>query len=315
MRVLAGKMRMTELSRELLPVLHPIFEQYFTEVFSLSANDDLGTLAAWSNTVLRPEHVRTSHLLLKAISRLAVADIGMISRSTTSQGGASANMAQAFFRSTPRALQTLKDTRLAYLRLLRSPHAAQHTSATTSAALVTALTKHLYAFGKFFLSLIQRDNGKAAFWHGWADVVGWYWTQAKDVNDHSLSVPRDDYANHAAAIDYPPRFVVQALVLLKHSLAQWKGNRPEAASSSRTTLPARPPTCSRAGSCASMPTISSDGAPTPRSGRWARSRRTTSSTSVPPPSARSWCWRSIQSPSAGWGSICGSCSKRPKSVA
>ncbi|GAK63367.1 ARM repeat-containing protein [Moesziomyces antarcticus] len=226
-RVLAGKMRMTELSRELLPVLHPIFEQYFTEVFSLSANDDLGTLAAWSNTVLRPEHVRTSHLLLKAISRLAVADIGMISRSSTSQGGASANMAQAFFRSTPRALQTLKDTRLAYLRLLRSPHAAQHTSATTSAALVTALTKHLYAFGKFFLSLIQRDNGKAAFWQGWADVVGWYWSQAKDVNDHSLSVPRDDYANHAAVIDYPPRFVVQALVLLKHSLAQWKGNRPE----------------------------------------------------------------------------------------
>lgn len=225
-RVLAGKMRMTELSRELLPVLHPIFQQYFSEVFSLSTGDDLATLSAWSNTTLRAEQVRTSHLLLKAISRLAVADIGMISRSSTSQGGASANMAQAFFRFTPQCLQILKDTRLAYLRLLRSSQAST-TSAATSASLVTALTKHLYSFGKFFVSLVQRDNGKAAFWEGWSEVVAWYWMQAKDVTDESLSVPRDEYANHSAVIDYPPRFVVQSLVLLKYSLVQWKGNRPE----------------------------------------------------------------------------------------
>lgn len=225
-RVLAGKMRMTELSRELLPVLHPIFQQYFSEVFSLNSGDNLATLSAWSNTTLRAEQVRTSHLLLKAISRLAVADIGMISRSNTSQGGASANMAQAFFRSTPHCLQILKDTRLAYLRLLRSSQASS-TSASTSSALVTALTKHLYSFGKFFVSLVQRDNGKAAFWEGWSEVVAWYWVQAKDVTDESLSVPRDEYANHAAVIDYPPRFVVQSLVLLKHSFTQWKGNRSE----------------------------------------------------------------------------------------
>lgn len=226
-RVLAGKMRMTELSRELLPVLHPIFQQYFSEVFLLSTGDDLDKLSAWSKTTLRAEQVRTSHLLLKAISRLAVADIGMISRSSTSQGGTSANMAQAFFRSTPHCLQTLKDTRLAYLRLLRSSQSST-TPAPMSAALLTALTKHLYSFGKFFLSLVQRDNGKAAFWDGWSEVVAWYWVQAKNVNHESLSVPRDQYANHSAIIDYPPRFVVQALVLLKYSLVHWKGNRPEA---------------------------------------------------------------------------------------
>ncbi|SNX83368.1 related to Importin 11 [Melanopsichium pennsylvanicum] len=225
-RVLAGKMRMTELSRELLPSLHPIFQQYFSEVFSLGAGDDLSTLSAWSKTMLRAEQVRTSHLLLKAISRLAVADIGMISRSNTSEGGASANMAQAFFRSTPHCLQTLKDTRLAYLRLLRSSQASS-TPASISAALLTALTKHLHSFGKFFLSLVQKDNGKAAFWQGWPEVVAWYWVQAKAVTNESLSVPRDEYANHAAVIDCPPRFVVQSLVLLKHSLVQWKGNRPE----------------------------------------------------------------------------------------
>ncbi|SPO23007.1 related to Importin 11 [Ustilago trichophora] len=225
-RVLAGKMRMTELSRELLPVLHPIFQQYFSEVFSLGASDDLNTLSTWSNTTLRAEQVRTSHLLLKAISRLAVADIGMISRSNTSQGGSSANMAQAFFRSTPHCLQILKDTRLAYLRLLRSSQASS-TSTLISATLVTALTKHLYSFGKFFLSLVQRDNGKAAFWQGWSEVVAWYWVQAEDVTNESLSVPRDDYANHSAIIDHPPRFVVQSLVLLKYSLVQWKGNRAE----------------------------------------------------------------------------------------
>ena len=188
-RVLAGKMRMTELSRELLPVLHPIFQQYFSEVFSLGFSDDLATLSAWSNTTLRAEQVRTSHLLLKAISRLAVADIGMISQSSTSQGGSSVNLAQAFFRSTPHCLQTLKDTRLAYLRLLRSSQASS-TSSSISAALVTVLTKHLYSFGKFFLSLVQKDNGKAAFWNGWSEVVAWYWVQAKDVNQEPFGSAR-----------------------------------------------------------------------------------------------------------------------------
>ena len=226
-KVLSGKMRMTELSRSLLPSLHPIFQQFFTEIFSLSSADDLTSLAAWASAPLRAEQVRTSHLLLKAISRLAVADIGMISRTALAEGGNSVNLAQAFFRSTPHALQTLKDTRLAYIRLLRSPQAASALDSKSAGLLLAALTKHLHSFGKFFLSLIQRDRGKAAFWEGWTDVVGWYWVQAKDVSADSLSVPRDQYANHAALIDYPPRFVVQALVLLKRSLVEWKG-KPEA---------------------------------------------------------------------------------------
>ncbi|KAN0063316.1 hypothetical protein ACQY0O_004481 [Thecaphora frezii] len=221
-RIIAGKMRMTELSRELLPILQPIFQQYFSETFLLSSADDLASLSAWASTPLRAEHVRTSHLLLKAITRLAVADMGMISRGAMAEGGNSINRARAFFQSTPHALQTLKDTRLAYLRLLRSPQAASALDAKSATALLAALTKHLHCFGKFFLSLIQKDNGKAAFWDGWTDVVGWYWVQAKDVSQDSLSVPRDQYANHAALIDYPPRFVVQALNLLKKSLLEWK---------------------------------------------------------------------------------------------
>ncbi|PWZ00742.1 ARM repeat-containing protein [Testicularia cyperi] len=223
-RMLSGKMRMTELSRELLPNLHPIFQQYFGEVFSLNAEQDLETLSRWASTSLRAEQVRTSHLLLKAISRLAVADLGMISRSASSEGGHSVNLAQAFFRSTPHCLQILKDTRLAYLRLLQSSSStASGVDSKADSMLLTALTKHLLSFGKFFLSLVKKDNGKAALWEGWTEVVGWYWVQAKDVTDESLSVPRDEYGNHAALIAYPPRFVVQALVLLKYSLVQWKG--------------------------------------------------------------------------------------------
>ncbi|EPQ26515.1 uncharacterized protein PFL1_05837 [Pseudozyma flocculosa PF-1] len=256
-KILAGKMRMTELSRELLPSLHPIFQQYFAETFSLprpraspsasssaspststttsAAPADLASLSAWASAPLRAEQVRTSHLLLKAISRLAVADMGMISRTASAEGGNSENRALAFFRSTPHALQTLKDTRLAYLGLLRSsstsssslPSSSSSSSMAGGTSLLAALTKHLHSFGKFFLSLIQKDKGKAAFWDGWTDVVGWYWVQAKDVSPDSLAVPRDRYADHGALIDYPPRFVVQALVLLKKSLVEWKG-KPEA---------------------------------------------------------------------------------------
>ncbi|PWN51940.1 ARM repeat-containing protein [Violaceomyces palustris] len=229
-KILAGKLRMSELSRQLLPSLHPIFQHYFAETFHIAPSPPHNdSLRSWALSPLRAERIRTSHLLLKAISRLAVADLGMITtRSTTtvqpsssSSSTSSTNLAQSFFLSTPSSLQTLKDTRLAYLNLIRSSSSALDPKLTSN--LTAAMTRHLHCFGKLFLALIQKEKGKAAFWQGWTDVVWWYWVQAKQVPPESLSVPRESFSDHSAPLDYPPKFVVHALVLLKRSLQEWKG--------------------------------------------------------------------------------------------
>ena len=173
-RMMAGKMRMTTLADQLLPTLVPMFEQYFAETFSGQSP--------------QPEKVRVSHLFLKAIRPLVVSDAGTLSASARDArgDGSGVHLSQSFFRSTPRYLETLAGGERSDIH------------------------NHLLGFGKLFLALVDRPNGKAHTWDGWPDVVGWYWQQAGGADD---------------------KFTIQALLLLKRSLELWKQQAPAAFSS------------------------------------------------------------------------------------
>lgn len=200
-------------------MLEPIFLQYFSEIFSpVAASSDPSALRTWADFSLRAEQVRTSHLLLKALTRLAVADMGMVSRGAAA-GGLAANLAQGFFRATPPLLQALTYVRSQYVSALR---ATGSNPGPREAALTAALSKHLFAFGKLYLALGGRENGKAAEWSGWADVVWWYWVQARDANAESFS--GSDNGNAATLLVHPPKFIIQALLLLKRSIQEWRGD-------------------------------------------------------------------------------------------
>ncbi|KDN46439.1 ARM repeat-containing protein [Tilletiaria anomala UBC 951] len=225
MRMLAGKIRMTELADTLLPTLQPMFAQYFDETFPASAiSEDSGaSLQGWARSPVRSAQVRTSHLFLKALQRLVVSDAGALSQNATGPRGDradSVNLAQAFFRSTPKLLQTIATFRRAYIQCLTPSEVSE-----ASALIVAGITKHLLAFGKIFLALLNRDKSKAATWDGWPEVVEWYWQQAQK---HALQSAEPSATNNdpSALVHTPSRFVIQTLLLLKSSLSAWKDAAP-----------------------------------------------------------------------------------------
>lgn len=214
-RILAGKIRMTELSRMLLPTLVPMLQQYFGETFNSSTVD----WQQWAASPFLAQRVRTSHLLLKSVTHLAVADMGTLTRNSTAGGGLVSNLAQEFFRMTPAMLQMIRDARLAYIH---SVHTAGQVGEVGERTLL-ALQKHYLAFGKMYLGLLLRDKSKAVAWQGWDEVVWWYWQQAKEATLEELSTTSKSSASDVGVMQpHPPKFIVQSLVLLRQSLQDWK---------------------------------------------------------------------------------------------
>ncbi|PWN42702.1 hypothetical protein IE81DRAFT_289931 [Ceraceosorus guamensis] len=237
-KMLAGRIRMTTLAKSLLGPLSSIFHQYFVETFpSEPENLSAAELASWASGVQLADRVRTSQLLLRAVMHLTLADPGLLTVSTTSEGGSSANVAMHIFASTPTLLSCLSSTRLCYLRLYRNATSSEQAE---HLPLLTNLTKHLLGFGKLYLALIGKDRSKAARWSGWDDLILWYWSQARSVDDETLSVSRDTATTspEALVLDRPPKFVIQALMLLKQTLTEWRGN---STSDSKTDVIAPPP--------------------------------------------------------------------------
>ncbi|KAE8254787.1 hypothetical protein A4X13_0g3284 [Tilletia indica] len=199
-KLLAGKIRMTELSRQLLPTLHPIFTGLFQSNLpatpSGASSLDLETLGTWASTPYLTERISTSHLLLQCLTQLVVADMGMITARTatarrivtstqsdqTPEASSSANLAQAFFRSMPVFLQQIFDLRSALVSALLSSASQGSNARESLRPLLASLTAHLLGFSRLFLALVERDKSKAARWEGWAEVVLWYWARAADYD-------------------------------------------------------------------------------------------------------------------------------------
>jgi len=201
-RVLSGKMRMAELARSLLPALQPVLERLFEDTF---AAQDVRVWAAQPGII---ERIRASHLLLKVLHRLSMADNGIIASKVSEV--ARPNLAFNFFACTPSQLSCV---------LQRRAQLLGH-----DAALDAALTKHMMAYAKFHLALVTQLHSHVATWPAWVDVLEWYWNTLKSAaQSNSVALSRDDDDN---AIMYPYRWIVLSLVLLRISLNHWKRNRP-----------------------------------------------------------------------------------------
>lgn len=207
-----------------------MFMQYFSETFpaDVFGSGSPEQVVRWSQTRARAMQVRTAHLFLKALRWLVVSDSGLISAHTVgaraSDGAAAVNLAQAFMQSTPRFLATLSEARRQYVAVLWS-------QSMGGDALLALLTKHLLAFGKIFLALLESRQSKAAAWPGWVEIVMWYWGQARDVG-LTMAQPSLTNVDPSALTDTPSKFVVQAVLLLKESLERWNRDLPDQVSSS-----------------------------------------------------------------------------------
>lgn len=203
-RVLAGKMRMTQLARSLLPALQPLYEQYFHDVM------DTHDVAAWAQAPGLAERVRASHLFLKVLHRLAMADTGLLASAVDA---ARPNLAYSFFACTPAQVTLVAQRRAELLE--------RGCSDTT---LLVPLTKHMIAYAKLHLSLVVKLHGHVARWAVWPEVVEWYWTMLQAAAaTGGAGVRRDD---GEADTPYPYRWLVCALVLVRQTLTHWKRDRP-----------------------------------------------------------------------------------------
>lgn len=218
-RMLAGKMRMSEVSAAALPVLQPAYEQLFRVVVSVPEDSD--ALSAWVAAPGRVELIRAAHLLLKVLRRYAVADMGLITARAVEHTahGQPTNLAFHFFASTPPQLEHLMQVRT------RLSYADRRT--TTAFALAKLQT----AYAKVHLSLVQRIHSNAARWPGWDQVVWWYWQTLRDAagNPESCNLERPDVEDMDIAVftvAYPYRWVVCALAIMRATLRKWHRNRP-----------------------------------------------------------------------------------------
>lgn len=223
-RILAGKIRMTELSQQLLPTLVPMFQQYFTE--TLPTNDMLQSsagLSTWSQSPNLSMRIRTSHLLLKSVSHLAVADAGTLSKNAQTYADNRPNYARELFRITPGMLQFIRDVRWTFIQFVQQQQNQEGLSLDHQ-AILTGLQKHLLFFGKLYAGLAGRERSKAVTWQGWDEVVLWYWQQAIESSPEELTTTsKSDVSENVTLFQqHPTKLLVQALTLLKTSMEDWR---------------------------------------------------------------------------------------------
>lgn len=153
------------------------------------------------------------------MSVLAIADVGTISsRASTIDGEGPSNISHEWFSNTPQFLDRIFTLRLSLLEVQGSPTLDAELSRALR-PLGQNLTKHLSAFGKLYLGLLDKDKSRATSWAGWSDIVGWYWTKTGQAPASAKERSRD--IDEEALMPYPSTLVIHTLLLLRRSLEAW----------------------------------------------------------------------------------------------
>lgn len=244
-RILAGKVKMAEvrnaayshrlssrdispdtvppsqLAKELLPSLLSFFPSLFSSTFPSSTSPE--TVFQWASSKpvsVLASQIRTSHLLFKTVGILAVSDVGALSSRVAASDNSQqdANLSFQWFKSTPGYLDHIFAIRIAFLQILSSANLSEQQSREWR-PIASDLTKHLAAFGKFLLALLDKDKSRATAWAGWSDIIAWYWTKTGQAPAEAKDKSRD--IDVEALMPYPSTLIIHTLLLLRRSLEAW----------------------------------------------------------------------------------------------
>lgn len=215
-RVLAGKVRMAQVAKQLLPSLLAFFPSLFSATFPTATSpQDVYQWATSRPVSVLASQIRTSHLLFKTISTLAIADVGALSaRSGGAPSSSDSNLSYEWFKSTHTYLDHIFAVRGVFLRVLEDSQQSRDLR-----PLAQDLTKHLAALGKFYLALLEKDKSRATSWAGWSDIIAWYWTKTGQAPASAKDKSRD--IDVEALMPYPSTLIVHTLLLLRRSLEAW----------------------------------------------------------------------------------------------
>ncbi|EIM88549.1 ARM repeat-containing protein [Stereum hirsutum FP-91666 SS1] len=192
--------------------LHLILSNYYVKCASmLSSALDVARLGDQSVT----EIVMSTHLLLKAVARIAV---WVWPRLNTSKDPLDAfkDWFMQLFQTLAGHVRAHFELRTTIMQTLRSSSTTPNPATGRNLGLYT---RHILTLGKVFRRLEQLDATRFIALPTCDDLVAWYWNQVVQANAASELI-----ADSPTAV-FPVRFLVQGMVLFKDSLAQWSPTR------------------------------------------------------------------------------------------
>ncbi|KAI0755466.1 ARM repeat-containing protein [Irpex lacteus] len=129
------------------------------------------------------------------------------------------------FQNSSTQLRTIVELRTNLVSALRSSPIPPNSPAESS---IRTLTRHVRLFGKFFRRLQQLDVQRFVALPGCGELILYYWSKVVQATG---SPP--EYIEDSPTAVFPIRFLVQAMVLFKESLAQWAPVRKDGTESSQ----------------------------------------------------------------------------------
>ncbi|TCD64327.1 hypothetical protein EIP91_004237 [Steccherinum ochraceum] len=123
---------------------------------------------------------------------------------------------QGLFKSTVGQLQVLTEKRVEIVVALQP---SSNWSPVVNSS-INYLTRHIFAFGKFYRRLLQLDASRFVTFPTSDELVYYYWNKVIQATGG----PSGCIANSNGAI-FPIRFLVQGMVVFKDSLASWSPTR------------------------------------------------------------------------------------------
>jgi hypothetical protein len=158
---------------------------------------------------------------------------------------------QNLFQTSALRLQTLTELRINIIKAIRTSHPVPDSTTRRS---IDQLSRHVRLLGKFFRRLQQLNVSRFVEQPMCSDIVLYYWSKVVEatnapsgmISGASAELKRTPLTNifisraDSNEAVYPVRFLVQAMVLFKESLAQWtptpKKGVPNSNSTSRHLL-------------------------------------------------------------------------------
>ncbi|KAL0949404.1 hypothetical protein HGRIS_009466 [Hohenbuehelia grisea] len=196
---------------KLVEDLRSNFQNYYTRIFSTFASPS--TTAQDLSSPRSYHDILFAHLTFKATIRMAIWIWQRNERLSDIEAQQNAAWLWELFQGSVVHLKTLVELRNKILASVPADVLASEASLQRSMDILTRLVR---AHGKFFRRLQQLQNARFVQLPMCADMIMFYWSQVVESTNASPASITD--SNLAL---FPVRFLVQAMVLFKDSLAQW----------------------------------------------------------------------------------------------
>ncbi|KAI0347520.1 ARM repeat-containing protein [Trametopsis cervina] len=201
-KMLSGIKTMSKIAEQ----LHLVIQNYYSGTAAVFTRLDPSTVS----DIRISEDLLIAHLIFKCVVKTAIWVWPRLKASDQSSMSRLEPWVCRFNSSTQ--LQTINELRI-NLILATPSSTLSITSAETSLA---TLTRHIRLFGKFFRRLQQLDVQRFVALPGCNDLILYYWSKVVQATSGPAN-----YIEDSPTALFPVRFLVQAMVLFKESLAQW----------------------------------------------------------------------------------------------